>query len=749
MNFYSLDPADREKRVKEAIPLLESLEKIPETSKGKNEEAEFDLGQVKASLSLLDTPVGRVRGVGPKTARILESKGIKTIEDLLYFVPRRYEDRRNVTLIADTTAGTKATIRGTVTRSVLKRYRRRSIYEVDVTDESGTLTAIWLRGHPTYLQKIFRIGSRFCLSGSVRVSGKLKSMIHPDYEPLDTNEGDSLHMGRIVPLYAELEGVPVKRMRRIMAGLMDDYGKYIIDPLPGEILRRRGLMTLGDALREIHCPHMKESVDSLNDFRSEAHKRLIFNDFFFFELGMALRKEKPGRDGGTAFRTDTEGVKKFYRALSFELTGGQKRAIEDILRDLGGPGQMRRLLQGDVGSGKTVVSMVPMIVACENGFQAALMAPTELLAAQHHRTICPWAEELGLKAELLTGSLNGRLHRSLLDDIREGRVDIVVGTHALIQEGVDFHRLGMVVIDEQHRFGVVQRSCLRGKGRNPHVLVTTATPIPRTLAMTIYADLDITVIDETPSFRRPVRTRLFTEEGRERAYEIIARELDRGNRAFIVYPLVAESETLALKDATSMADHLQKDVFPAWRVGLVHGRMNKEERDRVMDDFRRGSVEICVSTTVIEVGIDIPEASIMMIEQAERFGLSQLHQLRGRVGRGDRPSFCILMAGKGISRDARRRLRVVERSCDGFEIAEADLKIRGPGEFFGIRQSGFPDFRIADIARDGGMLNAAREEAFSWGARRSRSESPRRDMLMAAFDHVWQRRFDPARNTGT
>jgi len=419
--------------------------------------------------------------------------------------------------------------------------------------------------------------------------------------------------------------------------------------------------------------------------------------------------------------------------------------IGEIRADMARPSPMHRLLQGDVGSGKTVVSMAAMLTACENGCQAALMAPTEILAEQHHRNIARWAEALGLQTALLLGSMRSPEKREMARRIEAGEVHMVVGTHALIQEGVNFHRLGLVVVDEQHRFGVVQRATLRAKGTNPDVLVMTATPIPRTLAMTVYGDLDISVIDERPPGKKPVRTKVFYERERPRVYEIIRRETARSNQVFIVYPLVTESEALDLKDATRMAEHLQRDVFPELRVGLIHGRMRGPEKEEIMRAFNRRDLDILVATTVIEVGIDIPQASLMVIEHAERFGLAQLHQLRGRVGRSDIPSYCVLMAGSGGSVSARKRLGIMEQTGDGFRIAEADLEIRGPGELMGTRQSGIPDFRVADILRDGRLLGQARTEAFALARKDPRLEKPEHAVLREVLLWKWQGRLDLAR----
>jgi ATP-dependent DNA helicase RecG len=460
---------------------------------------------------------------------------------------------------------------------------------------------------------------------------------------------------------------------------------------------------------------------------------------------MVLRKQGEVLEQGISFLTEGEKVRQFYALLPFALTAAQQRVITEIERDMTSPRSMNRLLQGDVGSGKTAVSMAALITACENGHQAAIMAPTEILAEQHYRNLRVWAEKLGIKIALLTGGLKTAERRELQDRIRNGEIDLVVGTHALIQEGVLFRNLGLIVIDEQHRFGVVQRATLRKKGQIPDVLVMTATPIPRTLAMTVYGDLDISVIDEMPPGKIPVRTKVFSESQRTRVYEIIRREAKKGNQIFIVYPLVEASENLGLKDATRMAEHLREEIFPDCRVGLVHGRMKGKEKERVMNDFSNKLINILVSTTVIEVGIDIPEASLMVIEHAERFGLSQLHQLRGRVGRGGTPSFCILLTQKRGTEDARKRLRIMEQTNDGFRIAEEDLVIRGPGEFMGTRQSGLPDFRIASVVRDGRILGEARADAFALVEDDPRLEKADHPALREVLLRRWRGRLEMAK----
>jgi ATP-dependent DNA helicase RecG len=598
----------------------------------------------------------------------------------------------------------------------------------------------------SYLTSTFKKGTRVIFTGNVTPNYAGKSMIHPDYEILDEEDEENLlNFKRIVPVYSETEGLHQKYIRKIMNQALEQYSRYVASPIPADICRKRNLLNIHEALLSVHFPASNESIDEYNAMQTAAHRRLIYDEFFFFQLGMAIKKSGRILEQGISFKMQGNLLDKFLSSLSFTLTDAQSRVIAEIQRNMAAATSMNRLLQGDVGSGKTVVAMAAMIRACENNYQAALMAPTEILAKQHYSNIKDWADTVGLKTILITGNMNAMLKNEKLEEINTGRADIVIGTHALIQEDVDFHRLGLVVIDEQHRFGVMQRATLRNKGINADVLVMTATPIPRTLAMTVYGDLDISVIDEMPPGRKPVRTVLMGETKRNNVYQLISAELAKGHQAFIVYPLVEQSENLDLKDATNMAQHLQKDIFPEYKVGLIHGKMKEKEKDAVMQDFLLNKINILVSTTVIEVGIDVPRASLMVIEHAERFGLSQLHQLRGRVGRQDIQSCCILLADYKCSADARKRLKVMEKTTDGFAIAEEDLAIRGPGDFLGTRQSGLPDFRIASIIRDARILNDAKEDAFGLAARDPLLEKPEHAILKEALLAKWQGKLELAR----
>jgi ATP-dependent DNA helicase RecG len=704
------------------------------------------ISDLKEAMAKLTVPIQYLKAVGPKMAQRFAAKKIATIEDLLYFLPRAYEDRREIKKINKLETGKTQTIIGTVILAQVRYYGKKRILEVTISDNTANLTAKWFKGQMSYLTGTFKKGTRVIFTGNVTPNYAGKSMIHPDYEVLDEEDEDNLlNFKRIVPVYSETEGLHQKYIRKIMNQALEQYSRYVVSPIPGDICRKRNLLNIHEALLSVHFPASNESIDEYNSMQSAAHRRLIYDEFFFFQLGMAIKKSGRVLEQGISFKLQGNLLDEFLSSLTFNLTNAQSRVIDEIQRDMAGATSMNRLLQGDVGSGKTVVAMAAMIRACENNYQAALMAPTEILAKQHYSNIKDWADSVGLKTVLITGSMNAALKNEMLERISTGKADIVIGTHALIQEDVDFHRLGLVVIDEQHRFGVMQRATLRNKGINADVLVMTATPIPRTLAMTVYGDLDISVIDEMPPGKIPVHTVLLGENKRDKVYQTISAELTKGHQAFIVYPLVEQSENLDLKDATNMAQHLQKDIFPEYRIGLIHGKMKEKEKDSVMQDFLANKINILVSTTVIEVGIDVPRASLMVIEHAERFGLSQLHQLRGRVGRRDIPSSCILLADYKCSADARKRLKVMEKTTDGFVLAEEDLAIRGPGDFLGTRQSGLPDFRIASIIRDARILNDAKEDAFGLAARDPLLEKPEHAILKETLLAKWQGKLDLAR----
>ncbi|MCJ7782418.1 MAG: ATP-dependent DNA helicase RecG [Desulfobacterales bacterium] len=648
-------------------------------------------------------------------AKLFEKKGILTVEDALYFLPRCYEDRRNLKKISELKAGRKETGFGEILLSGVAFYqnKKKRVFEVVVGDGSGTTTLKWFHGNERYLRERFKKGRQLIFSGDVKWFNSQREIHHPDVEIMDGDiEKDYLNFKRIVPVYSETEGLYQRTLRRLMNTILEGYADELSSPIPSEIAGRQNLIDFSDAFRRVHFPPEGESMDALNLQRSDGHRRIIFDEFFFLELGMALKKRGVALETGISFRTAGTLSQKLLNQLDFKLTRAQERVLAEIKADLQKPHPMNRLIQGDVGSGKTVVALLTCLFVLECGYQAAIMAPTEVLAEQHFLNLHRWVEPLGIKVGLLTSSVKSSEREDLYQRIRTGHIQLVIGTHAVIQEAVEFNRLGLAVIDEQHKFGVVQRGLLKKKGESPDVLVMTATPIPRTLAMTVYGDLDVSLIDEMPPGRVPVETKVFPESARAKVYRIVEEEVKKGRQAFVVYPLVEESEKLDLMDATRMAEHLQKEIFPEFRIGLLHGRMKSDEKEAIMTEVQEGRIQILVATTVIEVGIDIPNASVMVVEHAERFGLSQLHQLRGRIGRGRYPSKCILLAQYRSSEEARVRLRAMEKTTDGFKIAEEDLALRGPGEFFGIRQSGLPDFRVAQVIRDTPILTEARKEAF-------------------------------------
>ena len=709
--FDSLDSFSKKVMVKKSLKVLERMRGDSETSQA----PEKDISTVEFlnKTKELSTPIQVMRGVGPKLATILKRKGIETVEDALYFVPRKYEDRREIKPISRVEAGKTETVLGEIVSMEVKTSKRngKGIFEMVVGDGSGTISAKWFVYNYRYLKSQFKKGEKVILSGEIKVYRSQTEVHHPDIEVVKDLD-DSLNFNRIVPIYSESEGLPQKTIRKIMKEFVDRYSDSLVSAIPSYILRRHNLMELNAAIKRVHLPESDDDFLAFTSGRSSAYRTIIFDEFFFLGLGLALRKRGVRVEKGIAFRTTGKVRDRLIKSLPFCLTGAQRRIIAEIEEDMKSPYPMNRLVQGDVGSGKTIVALVSASVALENGYQVSIMAPTELLAEQHFWSIHHLTDRLGVKTALLTGSIKKARKDEVLKAIKDRDIGIVVGTHAVIGKTVEFNKLGLVIIDEQHRFGVIQRAMLRRKGHNPDVLVMTATPIPRTLALTVYGDLDVSILDELPPGRRPITTKLYHERERLRVYEIVREEIEKGRQAYIVYPLVEESEKLDLKDATQMSEHLQRSVFPEFRVGLLHGRMNHEEKEDIMSAFKDGNLDILVSTTVVEVGIDIPNASVIVIEHAERFGLSQLHQLRGRVGRAEKPSKCILLAQYGKSDDAKRRLKVMEKTTDGFIISEEDLAIRGPGDFWGTRQSGLPDFRVANIARDLRILEDARKEAF-------------------------------------
>jgi ATP-dependent DNA helicase RecG len=649
----------------------------------------------------LSTPLQYLKGVGPKRAADLQRIGLATIEDLLYRFPLRYEDRGHLQPIAGLKAGQQVAIAGRVQSSRLRTTRRPGfkIFEALVGDSSGSVRVVWM--NQSFLQDVLRRDVHVVLFGPVEARPGLQ-MMNPDYEVIDSGDSEAgdaeesmtIHTGRIV--------------YEVLARIPDE----VADPFPEDLRRRLALPPRRAALMEAHFPAPAAGIDLLNQFRTAAQVRLIFEEFFLLQLGILMRRRAAVRESKPAvIQVDDRIRESARRILPFRLTDGQKGALKEIVEDMQRPAPMNRLLQGDVGAGKTIVALLGALVAMENGLQVAFMAPTEILAEQHFLSLRKLLEKSRFHVELITGATSGLRRRDLLARLAAGDIHLMVGTHALVQGTVNFRSLGLAIIDEQHRFGVVQRATLRSKGMMPDVLVMTATPIPRTLALTVYGDLDVSVIRDMPPGRRAVLTTVKSESRRDDVYELVRNQLELGRQAYVVYPLIEESEKVDLKAATEMADHLAQEVFPAYRVALLHGRMKQDAKDRVMRAFAAGDIHLLAATTVIEVGIDVPNASVMVIEHAERFGLSQLHQLRGRVGRDSHQSHCILLYQYPISKLGKARLNALAATANGFEIAERDLELRGPGDFFGTRQSGLPTLRTGDLLRDHSLMERAREEA--------------------------------------
>jgi ATP-dependent DNA helicase RecG len=697
----------------------------------------------------LATPVKYVKSVGPRIGEILAAKGIHTVGDLLHYLPFRYEDRLNPRGIGELRPGEMATVIGEVRNSGLFRTRKMPIFQLTVGQGRTKLRCLWFNA--AYLQDKFKPGAMIALYGKVEQDERTRELqiVQPQFEILgDANDGsdsgadkkaaESLEIGRIVPIYESTgQGRLTPRwFRRAIRTALDNLTPELPDPIPAAVRAHLGLISPRAALWNVHWPEPGESFNDLQSFRTPAHIRMIFDELFFVELGLELKRREQKAQTGIAFRLDGRVRAAIKKILPFHPTAAQKRVLKEIAADMEKPYPMRRLLQGDVGSGKTIVGFEAAIIAIENGYQVALMAPTEILAQQHYFSARRILENAGYRIVLLTGSLEADRKREIRRHIAQGNAQLVIGTHALLEEKVEFANPGLVIVDEQHRFGVMQRLKLMKKSGDgsddthvgtaasavrperssaapaePDVLVMTATPIPRTLALTLYGDLDFSVLDELPPGRTPIATYRISDDESRRVWEFIRKEVAAGHQAYVVYPVIAENEETEIKAATQMYRELSGKVFPELKVGLLHGRLDSELKEQVMRMFQKGELQVLVATTVIEVGVDVPNATVMVIEHAERFGLAQLHQLRGRIGRGGAKSHCILMTGGKVSEDGARRIEAMTKNNDGFKIAELDLELRGPGEFFGTRQAGMPSFRVANIIRDAQLLEAAKREA--------------------------------------
>jgi len=675
----------------------------------------------------LATSVQYVKGIGPHFAEILQDKGISTVEDLLYYLPFRYEDRLNPRGIGELRAGEMASVIAEVRTFGLFRTRRMPLFEMTVGQGRDTLKCIWFNA--TYLKDKFRAGMLLALYGKVEAGdrgGHRFEILQPQYEILhdpaaaqadgEEKKWQTLEVGRIVPIY-EAAGngrLTARWFRRVIHGMLENLTGDMPDAIPAVVRGRMQLIDRRRAFWQAHWPEVGESMIRLQEARTAAHIRLIFEELFFLELGLELKRRKVRAQTGIAFEINDRVRAAVKAILPFHPTAAQKRVLKEIAGDMAQPAPMRRLLQGDVGSGKTIVALEAAVIAIENGYQAALMAPTEILATQHYLSARHILEAAGYRIVLLTGSQEAGRKKKVRHHIAQGNAQLVIGTHALIQETVEFDKLGLVIVDEQHRFGVMQRFRLMKKAdeKEPDVLVMTATPIPRTLALTIYGDLDTSVLDELPPGRTPITTRKVGDERADEVWQFVRKQVAAGHQAYIVYPVIEEGAMEGeLKAAIKMHDRLRTHEFPSLHVGLLHGRMSADEKDATMAAFKRAEIQVLIATTVIEVGVDVPNANVMVIEHAERFGLSQLHQLRGRIGRGAAKSYCILMTGGKVSVEAQQRLDALVRTQNGFEIAEIDLEQRGPGEFFGTRQAGMPNLRVANLVRDRDLLEAARKEA--------------------------------------
>ena len=775
------DQAERKRRLARAQAILSRLRSMDIDAKdeargaGQGQPPPRIPSSGPGASDLWNLPIQFARGVGPKRTPLLERLGITTVEDALWFLPWRYEDRSVVTPIGQLAPGKLATVCGIVRSSELKRAARRrlSILKVTVEDATGSVQAVFF--NQPYLETQLKSEARVMLSGMVSAGRKgwadlgLES---PQYEVLGEEQDTPLHVGRIVPIYHETKGLTSRQFRTIVKGLLEQYVPDMEDIVPAPLLTKLRLPPIHRAIPDLHFPPVpgcqagQSAMDLLDRGTTPAHRRLAFEEFFVLELALAMRQRTVKEEvKGIRFNTGTQLAAKLRTLLPFQLTTAQERVLGEIQRDMASLRPMNRLIQGDVGCGKTIVGLIAMVIACGSGYQAALMVPTEILAEQHYLNLRPLLDELGLTVVLLKSGGTAKAKAATLARIESGAAHVVIGTHALIQKGVRFARLGLTVIDEQHKFGVLQRKTLLGKGYHPDVLVMTATPIPRTLAMTVYGDLDISVIDALPPGRRPVRTWLFNESQRRRAYQVVHDEVRAGRQGYIVYPLVEESEKVDLQAAIQAAEQLQAKEFRYARVGLLHGRLKADEKERAMAAFKAGTIQILVATTVVEVGVDVPNATVILVEHAERFGLAQLHQLRGRVGRGAIQSSCLLLASgrgaagnreeqsrqpavrSGIQRGAgaspsRQRLEALVNSTDGFVIAEEDLRIRGPGEFFGVRQWGVPELRVANLIRDGVLLESARQEAFALLASDPHLSEPRHRTLRAVMLRRWKDKLD-------
>lgn len=764
VDFHTrLTRIEQQERLTKALALLSRLQgdaRAVSQPAGPSKENQVHPPPVRSSPArpLWELSIQYAKGVGPKRTLLLERLGAHTVEQALWTLPWRYEDRSVITPVAELVPGATRSVCGVITRTeaTRARVRRLSILDVAVQDATGTVHAVFF--NQPYLEDVLKEGLRVMMTGRVAAGRGGWTEVRLEatqFEVLGGGEDELLHVGRIVAIYHETKGWTSRQMRILMQGLLAEYGADMEEVLPLSVRARHRLPPIGEAIQQVHFPLPKTDLTALDQGVTSAHRRLVFEELLLLQAAIVLRqREMKEEPKAFRFNPHVSQLKQLAKVLPFTLTSAQERVFHEIQADMVSSRPMNRLVQGDVGSGKTVVALHALVMACGSGCQTALMVPTEILAEQHHLNLAPLLEAVGLKAVLLTSGGKAKDRNETLKQLESGAAQVAIGTHALIQKKVRFARLGLVIVDEQHKFGVLQRKTLLEKGYRPDVLVMTATPIPRTLAMTVYGDLDVSVIDMLPPGRKPVRTLLYTDGQRHKTWQLVGDELKAGRQVYIVYPLVEESEKVDLKAAIQGAEHLQREIFPQARVGLLHGRLPTAEKERTMAAFKAGTIQVLVATTVIEVGVDVPNATVMVIEHAERFGLAQLHQLRGRVGRGAQQSLCILMATylarearARVSRDGRpeenasgaqQRLTALVNSNDGFVIAEEDLRIRGPGEFLGLRQWGVPEFRAANLVRDAQLLEQARQEAVALLEQDPGLTLPQHQAFKAAMFRRWR-----------
>jgi ATP-dependent DNA helicase RecG len=775
VDFQRVLPShEQRRRLQAAVAIVKALrnvaQELPESPESEMPRAVPESRPDGAKRGgLWNLPIRFAKGVGPKRVGLLQRWKIDTVEDALWTLPWRYEDRSMMTPLGDLVPGMTTSICGTVGKCEAKRTRNRrlSVLDIGVEDETGRMQAVFF--NQPYLEKVLAIGTRVMMSGRV-IAGRQGWMVPrmevAQYEVLGEDTESTLHVGRIVPVYHETKGWTSRQMRVLERDLLEEHARELHDCLPVQLRARRRLIPIQEALRDVHFPNAGADLTLLEQGKTPAHRRLAFEELFLLQTALATRQRSVQNEPKQlTFNSRTPLLEKLSRLLPFRLTAAQDRVIREVFHDMLAPRPMNRLVQGDVGSGKTAVALHALVMACGSGYQAALMAPTEILAEQHYRNLSGMFEALGLKVMLMRGGDKASGKIAQISQLASGEIQVAIGTHALIQKGVAFKNLGLAVVDEQHKFGVLQRKTLIDKGYKPDMLVLTATPIPRTLAMTVYGDLDVSIIDELPPGRKPVHTLLFDQSQRRRAYQLLRDELRNGRQGYVVYPLIEESEKTDLQAAMQGAEQLQSGELAGFRVGLLHGRMKAAEKEAVMAEFKAGAIHALVATTVVEVGVDVPNATIMMIEHAERFGLAQLHQLRGRVGRAGHQSYCLLMVSGRWSKGgakagslkgarasdaadehgpsaSRERLEALVRSNDGFVIAEEDLRIRGPGEFFGLRQWGMPEFRVANIVRDADLLQQARQEAFALLKMDPDLKAPAHQALREAMLRKWQEKLE-------